>query len=92
MTDDPKDLPEVTGTSKRAIGTGVGTETGTEPEKTGTSAEPVKFLCAANDNLPRVSDNFPAALDIVAGEIEILDTYLMDIVAALIAANDNNKP
>ncbi len=48
-----------------------------------------KRLKAANDNWPRVTDNLPEHMQIVEGELDILETYLRDIITKLVAANDN---
>ena len=66
--------------------------TGSNAAKTGANPQIGGFPRAANDNLPPVTDDLPAAIGIVAGEIEILETYLCDLVAELVAANDNEKP
>jgi hypothetical protein len=44
---------------------------------------------AANDNWIDVSDDLPESLSVEDRELDILETYMSDILTGMVAANDN---
>lgn len=48
-----------------------------------------RAIKAANDNKPIVQDNWPDTMLIVEGEVDIIETYLGDVVGNMVASNDN---
>lgn len=50
---------------------------------------PKRWLKAANDNDFEVMDALSDSLPVTEAELRLIETHLADIVARLIAANDN---
>ncbi len=50
----------------------------------------VRLPHAANDNWITVADTLPDALPVEDWEIDLLERHMLDILANMIAANDND--
>ena len=56
----------------------------------GTTKRLVRVPHAANDNWFAVADNLPDALPVEDWEIGLLEAHMLDILAGMIPANDND--